>query len=453
MGQALTPRAAEEAVRRAKAHGIGVPALSRRRRSTAVPCHSGPGLILSWPQLPYGPMSPTTHLAAINLFTGDIQGGLGPFLATWLAQSDHWSPRAIGSVSTIVGLATLLLNAPAGALVDHWGRPRLCLGLACAAILAGTALIVPAQGVAGVAAAEFLAAAGGTLLPPALTSLTLGIVGKDAFPRQQGRNQAFNHAGILGAALLISQGTRWLGPEAAFWVLGGMSAASLATVATTPGDAWNGRRAHGWSEDEPDEAQHRGTLRDVLGNRRLLLLAFALALFNIGNGFMLALLGQRMVALGQDATGWTATYVMVAQGVMIPVALWAGSRADRRGRRHLLLLACASLPVRAALSAWLTDPLWLIPAEMLDGFGSSLLGVAVPVLVADLTWGSGRTQTALGTVNTLQGVGGALAGVIGGVLAQRFGWTGAFLALAVPAGAAFGLAWWLEETRPEPKRG
>ena len=36
-------------------------------------------------------MAPTANLALINLFIGDIQGGLGPFLGTWLAQSA--SPR------------------------------------------------------------------------------------------------------------------------------------------------------------------------------------------------------------------------------------------------------------------------------------------------------------------------------------------------------------------------
>lgn len=396
-------------------------------------------------------MSSTTHLAVINFFTGDIQGGLGPFLATWLAQAGHWSPTAIGGVSTAVGLATLLLNAPAGALVDQLGRPRLLVALSCAAILAGTVLIVPSKSFLAVGLAEFLASAGGTLVVPALTALTLGVVGKSAFPKQQGRNQAANHAGVFVAALLIQQSTRFAGPSASFWVLGGMALAAIAATAAMPGAAWNGRRAHGWKEDEPDDKWPRDRLRAVLGNRALLLLALTLALFNVGNGSMLSLIGQRLAAEGQDATRWTATYVIVAQAAMIPVALWAGSLADKRGRRHLLLLALATLPARALLSAWITDPLWLISAELLDGIGSGLLGVAVPVLVADLTWGSGRTQTALGTLNMLQGIGGAISGLVGGLLAHWLGWSGAFLALGVPAGAAVALALWLAETRPEPE--
>ncbi len=392
-------------------------------------------------------MSPTAHLAAINLFVGDIQGGLGPFLATWLAQAGHWSPSRVGLVMTLVGFGTLALNGPAGALVDRLGRPRLLLGLACGAILAGTLLLLVAHGFLGVLAAQFLAASGGTLVPLALISLTLGIVGKAAFPRQQGRNQAFNHGGVLAAALLIGGSAELLGPGAALWVLAGMALAAIAAVATTPARAWNGRRAHGWKEDEPDEADRSHPVLAVLANHRLLLLAAALALFNLGNGTMLSLLGQRLAAEGADATRWTAIYVITAQLTMIPVALWAGSLADKQGRRHLLLVACAALAVRAVLSALVSAPVWLIGAEVLDGVASGLLGVAVPVLVADLTWGSGRTQTALGTVNALQGIGGALSGIFGGLLVGWLGWTGTFLGLAVPAAAALAVALWLEGTR------
>ena len=394
-------------------------------------------------------MAPTAHLALINLFIGDIQGGLGPFLGTWLAQAAGWSPARIGFVITLVGIGTLFLSGPFGALVDRYPRPRLLIALACGAILAGTLLLLPARSVPAVLAAQLLAAAGGTLLLPAVAALTLGIVGKDGFPRQQGRNQAFNHVGILIAAGGISLGTATFGPAIAFWVLGGMAVAAIVATLTTPAEAWNRRRAVGWKEDEDEPA--RSGLRQVLGNRRLLVLTVALTLFNLGNGGMLSLLGQKLVATAADATTWTARYVMVAQLVMVPVALFAGSLADRRGRRQLLMVAFAVLPVRALLSGLIDDPVWLIAAEILDGVASGIVGVAVPVVVADLTWGSGRTQTALGSVNAVQGVGGALSGWYGGLSYNLFGWTGSFLALGLPALIALALVIWLDAT-PEPGR-
>ncbi|MBY0299708.1 MAG: MFS transporter [Methylobacterium sp.] len=387
-------------------------------------------------------MQATSHLALINLFVGDIQGGLG----TWLAQAAQWSPSQVGLVTTLVGLATLALSGPLGALVDRVGRPRLLIAAACGAILAGTLLLMGARSFPAVLAAQFVAALGGTLVVPAVTALTLGIVGKQAFPRQQGRNQAWNHVGILGAALVIGFGTPHVGPVVAFWVLGLLAAGAIVAALMTPKTSWNARRAVGWKEDDPDDRPERSAILRVLADRRLLLLSAALALFNLSNGSMLSLLGQKLVAAGQDGTGWTARYVMVAQLVMIPVALLAGSLADRRGRRQLLLVACAVLPVRALLSAFLDDPAWLILAQVLDGVASGVIGVAVPVVVADLTWGSGRTQTALGTVAAVQGIGGALSGWVGGLLAIHLGWTWAFVALALPAAAALGLALWLEES-------
>jgi MFS family permease len=392
-------------------------------------------------------MSPAAHLGLINFFTGDIQGGLGPFLATWLAANGHWGPARVGSVTTAIGLFALMLNGPAGAIVDHTSRPRLQLGLACGAILAGTLLIVPAHTMVWVLMSQFMTGAGGALLLPALTLLTLGIVGKQKFPHQQGRNQAFNHAGIVFAAVLIAACGPLLGLGAPFWVFGSMAFAAIIAVIMTPLHAFNGRRAHGWEESEPDEIEHRSTMREVLSNPRLILLAVALALFNLANGYMLSLVGQRLVATGHDATSWIAVYVIVAQLTMIPVALWAGSRADQGGRRRLLLIACLALPVRALLCAMVTDPRGLMVAEVLDGISSGLIGVAVPLVVADLTWGSGRTQTALGALNSLQGLGGALSGLLGGLLVSLLNWNDAFLALAVPAVAAAGLALWLQETR------
>ena len=244
------------------------------------------------------PMSPAAHLALINTLVGDIQGGLGPFLATWLPGAAEWSPARVGFVSTIVGLATLCLSGPFGILVDQFGRPRLLLVAACGAIFLGTLAILPSRSLPAVLAAQFVAAAGGTLLVPALVALTLGIVGKRGFPRQQGRNQAFNHLGVVAAALLIEWGTPRFGPAMPFWILSAMAIGAIAAVVTTPAGVWNGRRALGWKEDEPNDAKHRDSFWTVFANRRLLALSVALALFNLGNGSMLALLGQKLVSIG-----------------------------------------------------------------------------------------------------------------------------------------------------------
>ncbi|MBV9782523.1 MAG: MFS transporter [Acidisphaera sp.] len=390
-------------------------------------------------------LSPLISLAAINFFLGDVQGGLGPFLQTWLAGAGGWSPARIGTVVTLVGLASLALNGPAGLLVDRLARPRLLLCIGCAGLVGGSMLLLVVRSFIGVLAAEFLSAAGGTLVLPALTSLTLGIVGKDLFPQQQGRNQAFNHAGLVLSAVLVTWGAALLGGLAAFWVFGAMGAAAIAATVLMKGDVWNGRRAHGWNEAEEEDISHP-TLR-VIANRPLLLFAVALTGFNLANGCMLGLLGQKLTEeMHVDATFWVGLYVVTAQLMMIPVALGAGALADRRGRRHLLLVAFAAQIARGVLVALIDDPAWLITTELLDGIASGLLGVAIPVMVADLTWGTGRTQTAYGVVNTVQGVGTAVSTLFGALLVGYFGWSWVFAVLAAPPALALLLGVWLEET-------
>jgi len=378
---------------------------------------------------------PILGLAAVNFFLADVQGGLGPFLATWLAETAHWNPARVGLVMTISGLVSLVCNTPAGSLVDRVAWPRFWVAASAIATVAGTLALLPARGFAAVLAAQIGAAAGGALMAPALVALTLAIVGKPRFPAQQSTNQAWNHTGNVAAAGLVAVATFSLGAPSAFWVLAGMAAASGLALALIPAGSIDPART------TEHAAEDGVSLTRVLADRRVLGLGVALLLFHLGNAAMLPLLGQRMAAVGHgDATRWLAACVIVAQVTMVPVAIAAGRAAGRVNPAWLLLAACAVLPVRGVLAALAQHPVWLVPVQILDACGAGTLGVVVPILVADYTWGSGRTQTALGAVGTLQGIGAALSTTLGGVLAARIGWGAAFIGLTLPAVFALALA-------------
>lgn len=70
----------------------------------------------------------------------------------------------------------------------------------------------------------------------------------------------------------------------------------------------------------------------------------------------------------------------------------------------------------------------MIPVEMLDGIGGGILSVAVPGLVARLLDG-GHINVGQGVIMSAQGLGGALSPVLGGVIAQAFGFPAAFMLL------------------------
>jgi predicted MFS family arabinose efflux permease len=85
--------------------------------------------------------------------------------------------------------------------------------------------------------------------------------------------------------------------------------------------------------------------------------------------------------------------------------------------------------MRGVTASLVTGPWGLGPVQILDGVGAGILGVAVPGLVARILSGTGQVNAGLGAVMTLQGIGAALSTTIGGLVAQRFGYPAAFLAL------------------------
>jgi len=73
------------------------------------------------------------------------------------------------------------------------------------------------------------------------------------------------------------------------------------------------------------------------------------------------------------------------------MAPWAGRRANTWGRRPLLLVGFAALPIRALVFAWTANPMILIAAQVLDGVSGTMLGVLTALIVADLTASTGRS--------------------------------------------------------------
>ncbi len=375
-------------------------------------------------------MSPTIGLPAVNFFMADICGGLGPFLSTWLAQILRWGPDRVGYVLFAGLLTGMAISTPAGVLIDRMGRPRLMLAVMGLAIVGGTLALFLVVDFWPVLAAQVLVAAAGALGAPALTALTLATVGKAGFPRQQGVNQAATHAGNVAAAVAIWGLSFVLGASASIGVLAAMTGGMLLTLCFIPKNTVDRTRMYG--RQPLQRAERRGTTRALLRNRRLIVLTLAIGLFNFGNGAVLPMLGQRLAIEGvHDATQRLAVLVIVAQAVMIPVSWLAGWSADRLGRRFLLIGASVLLAVRGALAMISTDPVWLIGLEILDGIGAGLLSVAGPAAIADLTYGGGRTQTAMGGVQTVQLLASALSAGAGGLLVKHFGWASAFGALAV----------------------
>lgn len=157
---------------------------------------------------------------------------------------------------------------------------------------------------------------------------------------------------------------------------------------------------------------------------------------------MLPLVSQKLAQVNlQMATPLTSACIVAAQLVMVPVALLVGVKADVWGRKPLLLAGFLILPLRGVLYTFSADPYWLVAVQMLDGVGAGVFGALFPVVVKDLTLGTGHFNVSLGALSTVFGLGAALSASVAGVVLQEAGYNAAFLTLAVIAGVAFVLLW------------
>jgi len=100
--------------------------------------------------------------------------------------------------------------------------------------------------------------------------------------------------------------------------------------------------------------------------------------------------------------------IAIPQFTTIPVAAWAGTNADRWGRKPLLLLAFAATTLRAFLYGLNANPWFVVGVQSLDGIASGIFAVLLVVVVADLTKGTGRFNLAQGAIYTTIGLGAAL---------------------------------------------
>jgi MFS family permease len=152
---------------------------------------------------------------------------------------------------------------------------------------------------------------------------------------------------------------------------------------------------------------------------------------------MLPLVSQKLSLVNlQMATPLTSACIVAAQLVMVPVALLVGWKADVWGRKPLLLAGFLILPLRGVLYTLSDDPYWLVAVQLLDGVGAGIFGALFPVVIKDLTQGTGRFNVSLGALSTVFGLGAALSNGLAGLVVQQAGYSAAFLTLAAVAATA-----------------
>jgi MFS family permease len=162
----------------------------------------------------------------------------------------------------------------------------------------------------------------------------------------------------------------------------------------------------------------------------------------MANASMLALVVQRAARTDPaGAIGLAAACMIAAQLAMVATAALAATRADVWGRRPFFLAAFAALALRAVLYTLSDNPAWTIFVQLLDGVGVGVFGALFPVVIADLTRGSGHFNIAQGSVGTVHSIGGIMSGLIANAVVVWVSYEAAFLTLAAIATLGTALFW------------
>ena len=290
----------------------------------------------------------------------------------------------------------------------------------------------------------------GGFVGPAIAAISLGLVGHAALAERLGRNQRFASAGGGMATALMGAIGYVFSYQAIFLASAALAIPLMMSLARIhPADVHHGRACGQPDHHEPTPPP-RASRRSLWQNPGLLTFAICLFLFQFANASMLPLAGEALAYRGgTNASFVISAMIIVPQILVVLAAPWVGREAQSWGRRPLLLIGFGALTVRGLLFALTSNPLLLVPIQLLDGVSGSTLGVLTALIIADLTKGTGRFNLAQGFVGMLSGVGAALSTTFFSLVVQHFGGAIGFVSIAAVALSAVLIVWFrMPETKP-----
>jgi len=362
-------------------------------------------------------------------FLADVQTGFGPFVAVYLT-TQKWTQVEIGLVLSIGCVVVLIGQMPGGAIVDAARSERLVAGLAIATIGVSALAYAAWPIFPVVVTAATLHAAASCVLGPAIAAISLGLVGPFAIGERLGRNARYASLGNGVAAGVMGTCGYLLSSRSVFLVTFILAIPTLLALARIRENEIDVARAHGSVErDVPDVGAT--SVASLIRQRPLLIFAASLLLLQLANAAMLPLMaGVVTTRSSQWAPVLIAACIIVPQAIVALTSPWVGRMAQKLGRRPLLLLGFGALAVRGLLFATVHDPYVLVAVQVFDGITAAVFSVMVPLIVADIAFGSCHFNLAQGIVGTATGIGASLSTALGGYVSDKFGNATAFVGLS-----------------------
>lgn len=378
-------------------------------------------------------------LDGLNFMLSELCVGLGPFLSSYLLAVHHWSQGEIGIAMSAAGISTIVLQAPAGYLIDRAQNKVTLLTMSAMTMGLATFCVCISTSFSVVILAQVLFGAAGSLLGPTINAISLGLVGPDGFSKRVGRNSALEHVGTVGWTLISGGIAQYYSPKGIYWV---SIMVCMVTVFWITRAIRNDEIDNSWAraapKQDPTETKVKmATFFELVNDRRVFMLGLTFCLFHFANAPMLSLVGQYLSQIDPESWALYQSWCMVlAQMIMIPVAVVCGKWAPRIGGRTLMLFACSVLPIRGVLYTISVNPKFILAVQSLDGLAIGIYGVVGILMMRTLSQGTGRFNALVGLMTTAISLGAASANAISGYVAERFGFNASMFLLSTAAVAS-----------------
>ncbi len=389
-------------------------------------------------------------LDALNFCNAGIQTGLGPFMSIFYTAVRHWNPGQIGVLLACQSVLGILMQSSVGNFVDRIQFKRTLTAVAAIVVAAGAAAIARFPGYAVQIAVQLVIGLAVTVFPAATAAFALGMSNDSERSSRVARNETFTHSGNVVFAVAAGVVGTWIALQGIFYaaaVFASGMAASVLFIKNKQVDFEAARAGNAGEESKPKSSG------ELFKDRRILIFTAVVVLFNISNSATLPLVGE-LLSKDKSSAGHSAwqiaAAVMVAEIVMVGVAIIAGKKADPWGRKPLFLIAFAFLALRNGLSVFNHSPAYLIGLQAFDGVAAAIYGVLLTLVTADLAKNTGRFNFLQGAIQSAMGLGAFLSNFAFGWLAKAAGFNASFIGLSCVAVAGGALHWMcMTETREE----
>jgi MFS family permease len=328
-------------------------------------------------------------LDAANLLLAGSGSVYGAYIPVYLT-NHAFTQAQIGFLLTLNTVASMLCQVPAGLLIDLLGpRRRHALAIAVIGMGVGPLMLAVAPQWLPVMLAMLLLAAASNCLVPAVNAISLAVAGRAHFSERLGRNSRYGSIGAGCGALVMGLCVNAGLQAGVFLIAAALTLPTLWAVRIIGPDRVRLSR-HGITDPDQDRPEGNHGWRALLWDPRLLAFGTCVALFSVASAGGLQVATMEVNArLGPRSGLVIAAFLILPQIVVAAMSPSIARAAELYGRRAVLLIGFASLPLRAGLFAVLGNSYALIPVQVLEGFGGAVFGVMLSLVASDLTHRTG----------------------------------------------------------------